>query len=83
MSDPEEKIHVMPLGEDWEVEADSGAPLAHEDEKKFGDCHCRGAGPRGKGIKTVIVHDGDGVTEAVSTSPEGKDNSSDDKLADP
>jgi diacylglycerol kinase family enzyme len=64
MTDPEDKIHVIPLGSDWEIEAQSGAPITHEEKK--GDAiavACEIA--REEGIQTVIVHDGDGVTEAV------------------
>jgi hypothetical protein len=28
-----DKIHVISLADDWEVEFQSGVPLAHEDEK--------------------------------------------------
>lgn len=66
MTDPEEKIHVIPLGEDWEVEAESGAPLAHEDKKSSAVAVAVELA-REEGIETVIVHDGHGVTQAVST----------------
>ena len=65
MSDPQDKIHVLPLGEDWEVEAQSGAPIAHEETKEEAVAlACEIA--RAEGVPTVIVHSGDGVTEAVS-----------------
>ncbi len=68
MSDPDDKIHVIPLGEDWEVEAQSGAPLAHEDAKEAAIATaCEIA--REEGIPTVIVHNGDGVTEAMHPAP--------------
>jgi hypothetical protein len=67
MSDPDEKIHVMPLGDDWEVEAESGAPLAHEDKKESAVAVAVELA-REEGIETIIVHDGDGVTEAVHAS---------------
>jgi hypothetical protein len=64
MNEPNDKIHVLPLGKDWEVEAQSGAPIAHEDRKEDAvKVACEVA--RAEGIETVIVHDGDGVTEAI------------------
>ncbi len=64
MNDPEDKIHVIPLGEDWEIEAQSGIPLAHETKKQEAiSVACDLA--REEGVSTVIVHDGDGVTEAL------------------
>lgn len=61
----ENKIHVMPLGDKWEVETESGAPLAHADSqgeavevaKDLAEEH--GSGP-------VILHHEDGVTQDVT-----------------
>lgn len=67
MNDPEDKIHVLPLGADWEVETQSGTPIAHEEEKADA---VKVALDRAKeeGVDTVIVHHGDGVTEAVHSA---------------
>jgi hypothetical protein len=65
MTNPEEKIHVIPLGKDWEVEAQSGAPLAHEIGKDSAVAAARDLA-RDEGIDTIIVHDGHGLTETVS-----------------
>ena len=63
-----DKIHVMPLGDQWEVEAQSGAPLAHETSREeaiataktlAADC----------GMSSVVLHDGDGVTEEIVVPP--------------
>jgi diacylglycerol kinase family enzyme len=68
MKNPDDKIHVIPLGGHWEVETQSGAPLAHEEEKHEAvEIACELA--REQGVDTVIVHDGDGVTEAVKPVP--------------
>jgi hypothetical protein len=66
MNEPDEKIHVIPLGEDWEVEAQSGAPLAHDTDRNAAVTTAIELA-RQDGIETVIVHDGHGVTEAVPT----------------
>jgi Uncharacterized protein conserved in bacteria (DUF2188) len=56
-----DKIHVIFLAEDWEVESQSGVPLAHANDKcEAIDAAKKLAGQRG--IKTVILHHGDGVT---------------------
>jgi hypothetical protein len=33
MDQKTDKIHVTPLGDYWEIEAENGKPLAHEDDK--------------------------------------------------
>jgi nucleotide-binding universal stress UspA family protein len=70
--DPEsetEKIHVMPLGDQWEVEAQSGAPLAHEDSRSEAIDTAK-ALARDHGVETVVVHEGDGVTQQVTVDPQ-------------
>lgn len=59
-----DKIHVMPLGDQWEVEAQSGAPLAHDPDRE-GAVETAKDLARQQHISTVILHDGDGVTEEV------------------
>lgn len=63
-----DKIHVMPLGDHWEVEAQSGAPLAQAEEKHAAVETAKEIA-REQGISTVILHDGDGVTEEVPVPP--------------
>lgn len=72
MTNPDEKIHVIPLGEDWDVEAESGAPLAHEDAREAAVSVALQLA-RDEGIETIIVHDGHGVTEAVSAKDKTSD----------
>ena len=65
-----DKIHVISLADDWEVESQSGVPLAHEDEKCDAIDTARKLAQQ-RGIETVILHHGDGVTEKISaTAPE-------------
>jgi hypothetical protein len=59
-----DKIHIMPLGERWEVEAQSGAPLAHEIHREEAIATARTLA-REKGMPCVVLHDGDGVTEEI------------------
>lgn len=63
-----DRIHVMPLGDNWEVEAQSGAPLAHDD-KKEGAIETAKDMAAEQNIPFVILHDGDGVTEKVPVRP--------------
>ncbi len=63
-----DKIHVMPLGDQWEVETQSGAPLAHDNSKEGAvetAKHLAGE----KGMPCIVVHDGDGVTTEVPVPP--------------
>lgn len=63
-----DKIHVIFLADDWEVESQSGVPLAHANDKcEAIDAAKKLAGQRG--IKTVILHHGDGVTEEIPAKP--------------
>lgn len=59
-----DKIHVTPLGQHWEIEAQSGKPLAHEDDKCEAVKTARALAQE-QGIETVIVHEGDGIIEQV------------------
>ncbi len=63
-----DKIHVMPTDGKWEVEDQSGDPLTREDDK--GDAiEAAKHIAQEEGISTVILHDGDGVTEEVPVPP--------------
>jgi len=67
MNADEDKLHVIPLDGHWEVEDQSGLPLAQEDTKEeaIRDAQCiaeKGHIPR------IVLHDGDGVTEDISVS---------------
>lgn len=68
-----DKIHIMPLGDQWEVEAQSGAPLAHETTRDEAVQTAKIlAGERG--MPCVILHDGDGVTEEIVVPPANQEN---------
>jgi len=64
-----DKIHVMPTGDTWEVEDQSGDPLAREADKEDAIETAREIAQK-EGISTVILHDGDGVTEEVPVASE-------------
>jgi hypothetical protein len=68
MEQEEDKIHVISLADDWEVESQSGVPLAHEDEKCDAIDTARKLAQQ-RGIETVILHHGDGVTEKIPAVP--------------
>ncbi len=59
-----DRIHVMPLGDQWEVEAQSGAPLAHEDCRSEAIDTAR-ALARDNGVKTLIIHEEDGASQQM------------------
>ena len=58
------QIHVTPLGDHWEIEAQSGKPLAHEDDKCEAVKTAKTLAQE-QGVETVIVHEGDGMTEQL------------------
>lgn len=63
-----DKIHVMPTDGEWEVENQNGDPLAREEDK--GDAiEAAKHIAQEERITTVILHDGDGVTEEVPVPP--------------
>ena len=65
-----DKIHVTPLGDHWEIEAQSGKPLAHEEDK----CEAIKTAEtlaQEQGIETIILHEGDGTT-AEMAAPQGQ-----------
>jgi hypothetical protein len=68
MEEENDKIHVISLADDWEVESQSGVPLAHEEEKCDAIETARKLAEQ-RGIQTVILHHGDGVTEKIPTTP--------------
>jgi len=59
-----DKIHVISLADDWEVESQSGVPLAHENDKCDAIDTAKQLAQQ-RGIETVILHHGDGVTEEL------------------
>jgi hypothetical protein len=68
MEHQKDKIHVISLADDWEVESQSGVPLAHEDDK----CEAVDTAKKlakQRGIEKVILHHGDGVTEEIPAEP--------------
>jgi hypothetical protein len=66
-----DKIHVMPLGDQWQVEAQSGIPLAHAPDQPTAIEIARRLAQESSQT-TVILHDGDGVTEEISVPGEGR-----------
>ena len=68
MEQETDKIHVISLADDWEIESQSGVPLAHEDEKCDAVDTARKLAQQ-QGIETVILHHGDGVTEKIPATP--------------
>jgi hypothetical protein len=71
MEQETDKIHVISLADDWEVESQSGVPLAHEDEKCDAVDTAKKLAQQ-QGIDTVILHHGDGVTEKIPATPTEK-----------
>lgn len=68
MRDSEDKIHVMPVApNDWEIEVQTGDAVAHELDKERAVAVALDVA-RAEGIETVIVHDGDGVTEELHST---------------
>jgi nucleotide-binding universal stress UspA family protein len=63
-----DKIHVIFLVDDWEVESQSGVPLAHANDKSEAINAAKKLAEQ-RGIKTVILHHGDGVTEEIAAKP--------------
>ena len=68
MEEENDKLHVISLADDWEVESESGVPLAHEEEKSDAIDTARKLAQQ-RGIETVILHHGDGVTEKIPAAP--------------
>ena len=68
MEEENDTIHVISLADDWEVESQSGVPLAHEEEKCDAIDTAKKLAQQ-RGIETVILHHGDGVTEKIPASP--------------
>ena len=66
-----DKIHVISLADGWEVESQSGVPLAHENDKCDAIDTAKQLAQQ-RGIETVILHHGDGVTEELPVPPVGK-----------
>jgi len=63
-----DKLHIMPLGDQWEVEAQSGAPLAHEPDRQAAIETAKAMASE-RGMPAVVLHDGDGVTEEIVVPP--------------
>ena len=66
-----DKIHVMPLGDQWQIEAQSGIPLAHAPDRDTAIGVARRLA-RENSQPSVILHVGDGVTEEISVPGEGR-----------
>ena len=59
---------MISLADDWEVESQSGIPLAHENDKCEAVETARKLAKQ-RGIEKVILHHGDGVTEEIPATP--------------
>lgn len=64
-SEPKDRLHVMPLGSDWEVENEDGTPLAHAGDKAEALDLAREIAATEKADE-IIVHDESGVTQTES-----------------
>jgi hypothetical protein len=63
-----DKIHVISLADDWEVESQRGVPLAHEEEKCDAVETAKKLAQQ-RGVETVILHHEDEVIEKLSAAP--------------
>jgi Uncharacterized protein conserved in bacteria (DUF2188) len=75
MNHTSDAIHVTPLSEHWEIESQSGKPLAHEEDK----CEAVKTAEtlaREQGIDIIILHEGDGTTRALPSSTSKKPDAS-------
>ncbi|GAT34069.1 hypothetical protein TSACC_22492 [Terrimicrobium sacchariphilum] len=59
-----DKIHVMPEDGRWDVEDQDGALLTRDSDKEAAIARARDLA-RERGLQTVVLHDGDGVTEEI------------------
>jgi hypothetical protein len=60
-----DKIHVMPDEAQWDVEDQDGALLTHDIDKDAAIARAKDLA-RERGLQTVVLHDGDGVTEEIA-----------------
>lgn len=59
-----DKIHIMPVAHSWEVELQSGQAVTREPSVEQA-IHSAQDLAREQGVNTIILHDGDGVTEEI------------------
>lgn len=64
MNADKDKLHVIPLQGHWEVEDQSGLPLAQEENMEDAIRDARVIAEQ-TNIEKIILHDGDGVTEDI------------------
>ena len=65
MDQKADKIHITPLGDHWEIEAESGKTFAHEEDK----CEAVKTAEilaQEQGVQSVILHEGDGTTAEIA-----------------
>jgi uncharacterized protein DUF2188 len=67
MDDETDKIHVISLADDWEVESQDGTPIARTQDKSDA-LNTAKAFAKEQGVETIILHHGDGVTEKIPVS---------------
>lgn len=66
-----DQIHVMPLGDQWQVEGQSGIPLAHAPDRHNAISIARRIANEKEHL-TILLHEADGVTQEISTSGEAE-----------
>lgn len=60
-----DKIHVMPDEGLWDVEDQDGALLTRDIDRAAAIARAKDLA-RERGLRTVVLHDGDGVTEEIA-----------------
>lgn len=60
-----DKIHVMPGEGRWDVEDQDGGLLTHDIDRDAAIARAKDLA-REQGLRAVVLHDGDGVTEEIA-----------------
>jgi hypothetical protein len=64
MDQKADKIHVTPLGDHWDVEAESGKTLAQEEDKR--EVKTAEILAQEQGVESIILHEGDGTFAEIA-----------------